>query len=77
MLPLSILAECQSCGHVFFHVRGQSGHVCEVCGGHIACGYPDCDKPADALPIASDDTVPLNTSVPVLAPQTWLSRFGR
>ena len=44
-IPLSIPAECQSCGRVFIHVRGQSGHVCEVCGGHVACGYPDCDKP--------------------------------
>ena len=45
MIPLSIPAECQQCGRVFFHVRGQSSHVCEICGGHVRCGYPDCDKP--------------------------------
>jgi len=47
MQPLSIPAECQSCGRVFIHVRGQSGHVCEVCGGHVACGYLDCEAAAD------------------------------
>lgn len=57
MSPLSIPAECQSCGRVFIHVRGQSKHVCEVCGGHIACGYPDCDHDETN---AADETVPLD-----------------
>ena len=43
-MSLSIPAECQSCGRTFIHVRGKSGHVCELCGGHVSCGYPDCDK---------------------------------
>ena len=46
---LSIPAECQNCGRVFIHQRGQSGHTCEVCGGHISCGYSDCDVHEDNL----------------------------
>jgi len=72
MIPLSIPAECKNCGRVFIHVRGQSSHVCEVCGGPVSCGHPDCEpqtigqriKEEEAArrrdqTIASDDTVPL------------------